>query len=220
MLTVALTGNIAAGKSRVAQLFRRWGASVADADQLVRAVQAPGTPEFAAIVARFGPQVVAPDGTLDRARLRALVFDDPEARRALEAILHPAVHRQRLAIVAAARTRGERLVVCEIPLLFEAMDPGTFDAVVLVDAPAPVRLARLVAERGLTEAEARRMMAAQMPADAKRAWRGGPTGRGPYIIENDADVATLERRARVVWEELLASGDEVTRRPGHDGVTG
>jgi dephospho-CoA kinase len=205
VLTIALTGNIAAGKSRVAELFRRWGAVVADADELVREVQRPGTAEFAAIVARFGPQVVAPDGELDRGRLRGLVFDDAAARRALEAIVHPAVQRLRLALVETARARGERLMVCDIPLLFETMDPAAFDAVVLVDAPAHLRLARLVTERGLTRAEAARMMAAQMPAEAKRAWRGGPGGRGALIIENDADLATLERRGRAVWEELMAT---------------
>ena len=206
MLTVALTGNIAAGKSRVAELFRRWGATVADADELVRAAQAPGTAEFNAIVTRFGSGVVAADGTLDRARLRALVFDDPAARRELEAIMHPAVERQRQRILAEARARGDRVLVCDIPLLFETMDPGRFDAVVLVDAPAPLRLERLLRERGLERREAERIMAAQLPAEAKRAWRGGPANRGAYIIENDADLGTLERRARGVWEEMTGGG--------------
>src|SRR5512143_3645122 len=116
MLTIALTGNIAAGKSRVAELFRRWGATVADADEVVRAAESPGTPEFAAIVARFGPGVVAADGTLDRARLRRLVFDDAAARRDLEAIVHPAVHRARRRFLQEARARGDRVVVCDIPL--------------------------------------------------------------------------------------------------------
>ena len=202
MLNVALTGNVAAGKTRVAELFRRWGATVIDADQLAREVQAPGTPEFAAIIARFGPSALAPDGTLDRAALRARVFADPSARRDLEKIVHPAVARRREVLLAEARARGDRVVVSDIPLLFESLDPTRFDAVVLVDAPESVRLERLVRQRGLAPDEAARVMAAQWPAGRKRAWRD-PSGRGPLIIENDADLATLERRARTVWDALV-----------------
>jgi len=203
MLSVALTGNVAAGKTRVAELFRRWGATIIDADQLVREVQAPGTPEFSAIVARFGPAVVAPDGTLDRAGVRARVFTDPAARHALEAIVHPAVARRREQLLVEARHRGDRVVVSDIPLLFETLDPAGFDAVVLVDAPEPVRLERLVRERGLSPEEARRVTAAQWPAERKRAWRDS-AGRGALVIENEGDLATLERRARAVWKALVA----------------
>jgi dephospho-CoA kinase len=202
MLSVALTGNVAAGKTRVAELFRRWGATLIDADQLVREIQTAGTPEFAAIVARFGPEVVAPDGNLDRAALRARVFADSAARLALEAIVHPAVNRRREQLLAEARRRGDRIVVSDIPLLFESLDPAKFDAVVLVDAPEDVRLARLLSDRGLSPEEARRMMAAQWPAERKRAWRD-PAGRGPRVIENESDLATLERRARAVWDALV-----------------
>jgi dephospho-CoA kinase len=203
MLSVALTGNVAAGKTRVAELFRRWGATLIDADQLVREIQTPGTPEFAAIIARFGSEVVAPDGSLNRGRLRARVFADPAARLALEAIVHPAVDRRSEQLLAEARRRGARIVVSDIPLLFESLDPAKFDAVVLVDAPEDVRLARLVKDRGLSPDEARRMMAAQWPAERKRAWRD-PAGRGPLVIENDGDLATLERRARAVWDGLVS----------------
>ena len=203
MLSVALTGNVAAGKTRVTELFRRWGATIIDADQLVREVQAPGTPEFSAIVARFGPAVVAPDGTLDRAGVRARVFTDPAARHALEAIVHPAVARRREQLLVEARHRGDRVVVSDIPLLFETLDPAGFDAVVLVDAPEPVRLERLVRERGLSPEEARRVTAAQWPAERKRAWRD-PAGRGALVIKNEGDLATLERRARAVWKALVA----------------
>jgi dephospho-CoA kinase len=205
MLNVALTGNVAAGKTRVAELFRRWGATLIDADQLVREVQTPGTPEFAAIIARFGPAALAPDGTLDRAGLRARVFTDPSARIDLEEIVHPAVARRREALLAEARARGDRVVVSDIPLLFESLDPARFDAVVLVDAPESVRLERLVRQRGLAPEEAAGVMAAQWPAGRKRAWRDS-LGRGPWIIENDADLTTLERRARVVWDRLSAMG--------------
>jgi dephospho-CoA kinase len=203
MLNVALTGNIAAGKSTVAGHFRRWGAVVLDADQLVREVQMPGSAVNQAIVRRFGPDVLLPNGHLDRARLRGIVMADSEARLALEAIVHPAVEARRQVGVADAWRQGARIVVSDIPLLFEAHDPAGFDAVVLVDAPESTRLQRLVWDRGLGEAEARRLMAAQLPTAAKRAWRG-PNGEGPIIIENDQGLEQLERRARVVWEELMA----------------
>lgn len=211
MLHIALTGNIAAGKSTVANLFRGWGATVIDADRLAREAQSPGSPVLRAIAERFGAEVVRPDGELDRPRLRAIVMDDPIARRALEAIVHPAVQALRLGRLALARAAGDRVVVSDIPLLFEVatdggpapLDPGAFDAVVLVDAPEAERIARLIRDRGLSEPEARQMVAAQLPSAVKRAWRGGPGNRGAHVIDNDADLATLERRARAVWEELL-----------------
>ncbi len=209
MLHVALTGNIASGKSTVANLFRGWGATIIDADRLAREAQSPGSPILRAIAERFGAEVVRPDGELDRPRLRAIVMDDPIARRALEAIVHPAVQSLRLGRLAMARAAGDRIVVSDIPLLFEvaesgtaAMDPGGFDAVVLVDAPETDRIARLVRDRDLTETEARQMVAAQLPSTMKRAWRGGPKHRAALVIDNDADLATLEARARAVWEQL------------------
>lgn len=202
MLHVALTGNVASGKTSVAELFRRWGATIIDADELVREAQRPGTPTLEAIVARFGPAVLTPAGELDRGALRARVFADPAARSDLEAIVHPAVWRRRAALLAEARARGDAVVVSDIPLLFETIDAGTFplesvDAIVLVDAPAATRRERMVASRGLAAAEADRMIAAQMPAEEKR-------GRSTWIVENDADRATLERRARAVWDALRA----------------
>jgi dephospho-CoA kinase len=204
MLNVALTGNIAAGKSTVADLFRRWGATLIDADQLVREVQSRGSPVLDRIADRFGVEVLLPDGELDRARLRAIVMADPSARRDLEALVHPAVQTRRSVRVEQARQRGDRIVVNDIPLLFEALDPGLFDAVVLVDAPEESRLRRLVQDRGMPEVEARRLLAAQQPSGPKRAWRGGPRQEGPFIIDNDGARTRLEERARAVWEELVA----------------
>ncbi|HMA44407.1 MAG TPA: dephospho-CoA kinase [Gemmatimonadales bacterium] len=195
MLNVALTGNIAAGKSTVIALFRRWGATIIDADELVREVEAPGTPVLAAIARRFGDEVVATDGTLDRAALRAKVLADGAALAALNALVHPAVARRRDELVEAARRRGDRIVVSDIPLLFEVLDPQRFDAVVLVDAPVAVRRARLQDLRGLTPEDADRMMAAQLPAERKRA-------RSQYVIDNDGTLEELEQRARAVYAEL------------------
>jgi dephospho-CoA kinase len=195
MLNVALTGNIAAGKSAVADLFRRWGATVIDADEIVREVQAPGAPVMREIAARFGASVVRADGSLDRPALRRRVMADPDALAALNRIVHPAVHARRAELTAAARSRGDRLVVSDIPLLFEAAEPGEFDVIVLVDAPEEVRLGRLMEHRGLDEEEARRMIEAQMPSREKRA-------RSDYVIENDGDPAALERTAKEVWRAL------------------
>lgn len=197
MLNVALTGNIAAGKSAVAELFRRWGATVLDADAIVREVQAPGGAVIRQIADRFGDAVVLPDGSLDRAGLRRIVMADAGAREALERIVHPAVYARRAELAAEAAARGDRIVVSDIPLLFESGDAGTFDVVVLVDAPEPVRLRRLMERRGLSETEAWGMIRAQLPAPAKRA-------RSAYVIDNDGDLAALERAASEVWHALVA----------------
>ena len=194
---VALTGNVAAGKSRVANLFEAWGATLIDADALVRQMQRAGEPVFESIVARFGSGVVGEDGELDRAALRRQILSDPHAKRDLEAIVHPAVAARRHALTAEAVERGVPIVIADIPLLFEADNPDAFDAVVLVDAPEALRKARLVALRGLTPFEADQLIAAQLPSTLKRR-------AADFVIDNDADLPTLEQRARVVWQALLA----------------
>jgi dephospho-CoA kinase len=195
VLNVALTGNIAAGKSTVLSLFHRWGATVIDADELAHEAQAPGTPVLHAIVRRFGEDVLLPDGALDRAALRAKVMEDEAALAALNALVHPAVARRRESLLDAAWKRGDRIVVNDIPLLFEVLDPDQFDVIILVDAPPPIRQARLEGLRGLSRSEAAAMLAAQMPADRKRL-------HSDLVIENDGSLEDLEHRARVVYDEL------------------
>src|SRR5881409_528990 len=195
MLNVGLTGNIASGKSTVVELFKKWGATVIDADALAREAQAPGSAVLAAIARRFGGDVVSQDGTLDRAGLRGKVIGDDAALAALNAIVHPAVQQRRLELQRAAGERGDAIVVNDIPLLFEVLDPAQFDAVVLIDAPVPLRRTRLRALRGLSNQDADRMIAAQMPAERKR-------GQSHYIIENEGTVAALEKQAKVVFAEL------------------
>ena len=197
MLNVALTGNIAAGKSAVAGLFRQWGATVLDADEIVREVQAPGSPVLLRIAERFGPSVLRADGSLDRAALRRVVLSEPDALAALNRIVHPAVQVRRTELMAEAAARGDRLVVSDIPLLFEAANPNEFDVIVLVDAPEALRLERIVEHRGLDRSEALTMIRAQMPAAEKRA-------RSDFVIENDGGVAALERTAAEVWRALRA----------------
>lgn len=197
MLNVALTGNIAAGKSTVVELFKKWGATVIDADVLAREAQAPGSTVLAAIARRFGSDVIAGDGSLDRVALRAKVMGggDNEALLALNAIVHPAVQQRRVDLQRAARERGDAILINDIPLLFEVLDPAQFDAVVLVDAPPAVRRARLRALRGLSNEEADRMIAAQMSAERKRA-------QSHHVIENTGSLAELDEHARHVFDAL------------------
>jgi dephospho-CoA kinase len=192
---VALTGNIAAGKSAVASLFRDWGATVLDADELVRALQEPGTPVFKAIVARFGPQIVGPDGSLDRAALRSRILADATERLALEQIVHPAVRAERSRLLA--QQTSSRIIVSDIPLLFEAANPADFDAVVLVDAPEQVRRERLLRERGLSAAEAGALLGLQLPTGPKRL-------RADFVIDNDGTRDSLRERAWQVWRKLIS----------------
>lgn len=194
---IALTGNIASGKSTVARMFEQWGAVLFDADAIVHRLQQPGEPVLAAMVERFGPAILAADGHLDRAAMRRMMLTDPAVREALEAIVHPAVAERRRAMIAAATSRGDPVVVADIPLLFEADDPAGYDAVVLVDAPEPLRRERLVSVRGIDPEEADRMIAAQLPTAMKRL-------AADVVIDNDSGLEVLEARARDAWELLLA----------------
>src|SRR5436309_8198117 len=192
MLNVGLTGNIASGKSTVVELFKIWGVTVIDAAALAREAQAPGSAVLAAIARRFGGDVVSQDGTLDRAGLRGKVIGDDAALAALNAIVHPAVQQRRLELQRAAGERGDAIVVNDIPLLFEVLDPAQFDAVVLIDAPVALRRTRLRTLRGLSNEDADRMIAAQMSAERKRA-------RSRHVIENAGTLAQLEARAQAVF---------------------
>jgi dephospho-CoA kinase len=197
MLHVGLTGNVASGKSAVSARLAAHGARVLDADRYARDAVAPGTPALARIVARFGPGVLEPGGALDRAGLARVVFRDPNARRDLEAIVHPEVARLRAAELATARAAGEQVVVSDVPLLFEAGLAKEFDVIVLVHSPDAMRLDRLVRERGMSEADARAVMDAQGDADAKRA-------RAHHVLENGGSLDDLHRQVDVLWTHLRA----------------
>jgi dephospho-CoA kinase len=209
MLLVALTGNIAAGKSTVARLLATRGATLIDADVLARDAVRTGSRGYDAIVERWGNSVLQPDGALDRGALRRRVFDRPEELHELNAIVHPEVERKRAGLVAEARARGDRVVVCDIPLLFENNLVDGFDRVILVDAPRPLRLERLVRDRGLRETEAMAMIAQQMPADLKRA-------RADFVIDNDGTREELKRKVDDVWRALE---EDVRARRGADSLT-
>lgn len=203
MLEVALTGNIASGKSTVARIWRELGARVIDADELARRAVEPGMPALAAIASRWGDRVLDDSGRLDRAALREIAFADPAERAQLEAIVHPEVQRLRERELEAAQAAGAPLVVADIPLLFEVGMETQFDLVVLVHAGEDVRLERIVRERGLDPADARRMVQAQMPSERKRA-------HADILIDNEGSMRNLDSRAREVWGELR-------RRAGESG---
>jgi dephospho-CoA kinase len=202
MLLVGLTGNIASGKSTVANIFARKGATIIDADVLARDAVAPGTAGFDAVIARWGDTVRSHDGSLDRAILRGIVFADAAEREALNAIVHPRVEELRQQAVSEARQRGDRIAICDIPLLYETDMAAAFNSVVMVDAPRALRLQRLVRERGLATAEAEAMIDAQMPADVKRK-------RADYVIDNVGSHAELEQRAADVWRSLVRDADRL-----------
>jgi dephospho-CoA kinase len=191
---VGLTGGVGAGKSAVSALLAGHGAVVIDADAIAREVVEPGTVGYAAVVARFGPAVVAADGALDRAAIAAIVFEDESARNDLNAIVHPLVGRRSAELMAAVP--AEAIVVYDVPLLVEGgLAPG-FDYVVVVETDEATRLARL-AERGLPESQAQARMAAQVGDEERRAV-------AHEVINNDGTRESLADEVRELWQRLLA----------------
>jgi dephospho-CoA kinase len=194
LLLVGLTGGIGAGKSTVAELLTRKGAVVVDADEVARAVVEPGEPAYDAIVERFGGEVVAGDGSLDRAALARVAFADDQSRRELEAITHPAINTEFTRRVVEAP--NDRIVVLDVPLLVESTKARErpYEAVIVVEAPRDVRLDRLEA-RGVPRADAERRMAAQASDDDRRVV-------ATFVIDNSGDGDDLARQVDEVWAEL------------------
>lgn len=201
-LSVGLTGGIGSGKSEVLKRFKARGATVVDADLAARAVVEPGTDGFEEVVKEFGPEVVGPDGSLDRARLGAIVFADPARRAALNAIVHPRVGALMAEWAAAAPPGG--IVVYDVPLLVEGGADRGYAAVIVVDADDEVRFARLLRDRGMSRADAEARMAAQ----ATRAER---LAAADYVVVNDGSLEDLDRETDRVWSELLTLRDSRIR---------
>ncbi|MFE9371480.1 dephospho-CoA kinase [Streptomyces sp. NPDC006711] len=194
MLKVGLTGGIGAGKSEVSRLLVSYGAVLIDADRIAREVVEPATAGLAAVVEAFGPAILTEDGALDRPRLGAIVFSDPQKLAALNAIVHPLVGARSAALEAEAGP--EAVVVHDVPLLTENGLAPLYDLVVVVDAAPETQLDRLVRLRGMTADEARARMAAQ----ADRAQR---LAIADLVIDNNGALEALEPQVREVWAELV-----------------
>ena len=205
MLLVGLSGGIGSGKSTVARALAARGAVVVDSDAVAREVVEPGTAGFEAVVARFGPGVLGGDGRLDRAALARLVFSDENARADLNGIVHPLVALETQRQVAA--TPPGAVVVLDVPLLVEAARGG-YDLVVIVEAPAPVRLERLAA-RGMDPEDARRRMAAQATDAERRAV-------ADVVLDNSGPPEELVRQVDALWRRLeeLSRGGGASAAPG------
>ena len=180
------------------------GATIIDADVLAREAVRPESQALRDIVKRWGKDILQQDGSLDREALRQIVFADQNELDALNRIVHPGVTRMRDREVARAKERGDPIVVCVIPLLFERNLVDEFDAIVLVDAPRPLRLERLVTTRGLEETEAMNMIASQMPAELKRA-------RADHCIDNTGSLDDLERDVDALWSSLQRDAVDTVR---------
>ena len=195
---VALTGGIATGKSYCLSRFALAGAPTIDADALARQAVAPGTAGFDRVVARFGTAVLRPDGTLDRPALAAIVFADADARRALEAIIHPVVYSAiERWFEGLERTGHVRIAIADIPLLFETGRERDFDAVIVAACKPSVQRARLIARDGLSPSDADRRLANQLPIEGKAA-------RADYVIDTSNTFEETDRQVQDVWTRLTA----------------
>ena len=195
MRTVGLTGGIGSGKSAVSRLLRSYGAVVVDADLIAREVVDLGTPGLAAVVQAFGPQVLQPDGGLDRPALGRVVFADPQALARLNALTHPRIAERTAELFREAAAAGAQVLVHDVALLVEQGLAGRYDAVVVVAASRVTQLDRLVRLRGMAEDEARARIAAQAPLEDKLAV-------ATHVIHNDGPLEELEPQVERVWTAL------------------
>lgn len=200
VLRVALTGGIATGKSHCLRRFAARGAAVIDADVLARTVVESGSVGHAAVVRRFGAGIIDQKGEVDRARLAAIVFADPAARKDLEQIVHPAVYD---AIRAWLSALSPSVAIADIPLLFETHHESDFDVVIVAACSPETQIARLMARNHLTLAEARQRLATQLPIDEKRR-------RATHVIDTSGSIDATDERVDEVWEALL----EAAKKPG------
>ncbi len=183
---IAVTGGAASGKSTVCRRFREKGLTVICLDEVSRDLMQPGKPVFTRVVRDFGPEVILDDGTLDRATLRSMISGDPGARAKLENVVQPAILEEMECQIRTSESRQEPFVVVEVPLLFELNMENRFDVTVLVALSEEVQVARLVQRDNVTEDEARRLMALQMPLDQKRS-------RADIVIDNNGSPENLDR---------------------------
>ena len=207
MLRVGLTGGIGAGKSEVSARLAAQGAVVIDADAIAREVVEPGTEGLAEVVEAFGPEVLLPDGTLDRPRLGEIVFADPELRGKLNEIIHPRVGARMAELEREAGPAS--IVVHDVPLIAESGRADAYDLVVVVDVPPRVQMDRLVRRRGMTREQAEARMAAQASREQRLAI-------ADIVIDNSGSLAELDRQVGDLWSELRRRS---VKASDHDGDT-
>ena len=194
MKLIGLTGGVGSGKSTVTEIFRELGAAVVDADEASHAVYEPGTRGYEDVVREFGQQIVR-DGRVDRVRLGRIVFEDADARRRLNAIVHPRVREWMAERTAEAAEGGAEIVIQDVPLLYENRLEDLFSSVVLVYVPAEVQVKRLVEGRGLAEQRARAVIAAQMPIEEKRR-------RAHHVIDNGGTPEETRKQVEEFWAQM------------------
>lgn len=194
-LRVGLTGGIASGKSTVSAMLAELGAVIIDADALAREVVEKGTPGLDAVVAEFGTSLLTPEGDLDRPAMGALVFGDAAARKRLEAIVHPLVFERMVALEGAASS--DDVVVHDIPLLAEGTRADTFDAVIVVDCPPELQIARMISDRGWTREDAESRIAAQATREQRLAI-------ATHVIDNTGSLDQLRDQVVAVFISLRA----------------
>lgn len=195
-MIIGLTGGIATGKSTVSAMLAELGASIVDADQVAREVVLPGEPALRQVAEVFGQAVLQEDGTLNRKKLGKIVFADENKRKQLEAILHPAIRRVMAErIDRLERENPARLVVADIPLLYEVGLDSLYPEVLLVYAPAPVQMKRLAERDGLTEREARQRLDAQMPIETKKR-------KATWVIDNSGTLEETRRQVLAFWQRM------------------
>lgn len=195
MRRIALTGGIATGKSHVRALFEGLGVPTIDSDVLAHGAVAPGTAGLAAVVDRFSCDVLSGDGSLDRRKLAAVVFADPDARKALEAIVHPEVRRATDAWFVALNAHIHPYAIADIPLLYEVGRDRDFDAVIVVACDPETQVRRVMERDGISESDARRRLAAQLPIDEK-------VRRADYVIRTEGSLEDTNREVRDVYARL------------------
>lgn len=195
-MIIGLTGGIASGKSTVSALFVRKGAALVDADVIAREVMLPGHPVLAAAVQAFGERILQPDGTLNRAELGELVFRDPEARRTLNQLTHPAIRIEiKNRMYALEQEDPQRLIIADIPLLYESELDNLFDTILVVYVPRRVQLARLMERSGLNLEQAKDRLKSQMDIELKRR-------KASLVIDNSGDLQSTEQQVAEIWDRL------------------
>ncbi len=204
MKLVGLTGGIATGKSTVTAMLREFGAKIINADDLARVIVQPGKEAWKEIVSAFGNDIIRPDKTIDRERLRKIIFEDPKARAKLNDITHPRIRALALIRAQELAAKGSEVVIYEAPLLFENEAHTWLSPIIVVSCDDETQRRRLKARDKLSDPEIDQHIQAQMPLTEKK-------GLADYVIENDGDLDDLKRQVRDVWTKLTGAKQSAIR---------